>query len=198
MRATFNIILRAFGLPGRIIAFEPSGKPLPAGSPLEFPSKDVDFVDLAGNKERRLSYLGTPVFTDLRLTDEEGDFIIDTVLIDISQTKNIVTTPVHGRSGPVIEYVSDGAFEISIRGALVDSNGYFPKDQVRRLYAFLLQPNALDVISEYLRVFDIYTIVIMRYRFFQVEGTENMQFFEIDAISDSPEEFLSEDDVAAQ
>ena len=74
--------------------------------------------------------LGTPVFSNIVF--EPGSFIpldggdpisyqgidLDTVLITVSQGKNIITTNIQGKSGTVKEYVSDSDFIINVQGVL--------------------------------------------------------------------------------
>jgi hypothetical protein len=86
------------------------------------------------------SYLGTPVFSNLEFipgeyTDKNGakipygeilkngrntTFRVDTVLIDVSQEKQIIKTNIQGVSGSVKEYISKGDYQIKVRGALVE------------------------------------------------------------------------------
>jgi len=82
----------------------------------------------------KTSVLGTDVYTNL--TFQEGSFLpldgglpisygaleIDTVLMTVSQSKNIITTQIQGKTGTFKEYVNDGDFMIDVRGLLVSSN----------------------------------------------------------------------------
>ena len=92
---------------------------------------------------RGTSMLGTEVFTNLSF--KAGSFIplegggpipyetqiIDTVLMTVNQTKNIIRTPIQGKSGTIKEYVSDGDFEIDVSGILVsEGENTYPTDQV--------------------------------------------------------------------
>jgi len=46
------------------------------------------------------------------------------------------------------------------------------------------------VVSDYLRIFNIYNMVVVGYSFVQQAGYQNMQMFEIAAVSDDPEELI--------
>jgi hypothetical protein len=140
------------------------------------------------------SWLGTPVFSDVQFPQEGEETIkLETVLIDVSQTKNIVTTAVQGRNGTVKEYISLGDYEVRIRGAIVtERSDAYPYNQTRDFHKLLIQSNLLKVVAEYLRLFDIYSIVVKSFSFPQQEGFQNMQQFEINAISDSPDELIQE------
>jgi len=200
--SNFRIILRALGLNQlKVVRYQGRiGEELPAGAASDFPTQTAEagtrLVSDGADADVR-SYLGTPVFSDIAIQrDGQTPLKLETVLIDVSQSKNIVTTAVQGRNGTIKEYIADGDYEITIRGALVnplDEN--YPIDQVRDLHQVLLQSDIIDVVSDYLRIFEIYSIVVTSYRFFQQEGFQNMQLFEIQALSDAPVELISEDDV---
>lgn len=201
--SNFRIILSALGLNAlRVIRYQGQiGDQSPAGSRSVFPAQSGD--DAAGRLVSEgpdadvRSYLGTPVFSDIAIQqDGQTPLKLETVLIDVSQNKNIITTAVQGRNGTIKEYIADGDYDITIRGALVNPlSEAYPIDQVRDLHQVLLQSNIIDVVSDYLRIFEIYSIVVTSYRFFQQEGFQNMQLFEIQALSDAPVELISEDDV---
>jgi Domain of unknown function (DUF6046) len=189
--SVFSILLNTY----RLGALHPVvyrghlGDEMPAGSSASYPEKSGGGTDAhlhgGGLDEKRTSYLGTPVFCDIAFNRDKGrdPFKITTCLIDVMQTKNIVTTAVQGRNGTIKEYVADGDYEISIKGALVGNKGY-PRADVRDLHELLKQSTLLEVVSDYLMLFDIKEIVVTNYAFRQQEGYQNVQLFEITAISD--------------
>ncbi len=163
-----NVVLDAFGLQNvgvASLASTPDGQPL-------------------------ISALGTPVFGDIRLKsyqDSDDDVLLTTVLIDVVQEKNIVTTAIAARDYTVKEFISEGDFQITLRGALVSEYAdLYPSEEVRKLFFLLKKKYSLYVVSEYLRQFNIYNFIITNYSFPQKEGFQNMQLFEISAISDDP------------
>jgi hypothetical protein len=146
------------------------------------------------------SMLGTPIFSNLIIEDgsyqEDGKttpttfkgITIDTVLFDISQTKNIVKTPIQGRNGTVKEYISDGDYDINIRGILVSKENTYPEEEVNTLITICKVPAALKVASEFMQLFSIHSLVIESYDFYQIEGNRNMQGFNLRCLSDEPVE----------
>jgi len=151
------------------------------------------------------TYLGTPVFCNLELipgeyTNKDGDpikygggvgsenFRIDTVLIDVSQQKQIIKTPIQGVSGTVKEYISKGDYQVKVRGALVDQSAQrYPQEQAQQLREFLEVEDSIGIASRFLNdVFEVQEIVIDSFSFPQVEGFQNVQLFEFSAISDDP------------
>lgn len=116
---------------------------------------------------------------------------LGTVLIDVQQSKNIVNTAINGLNGTVKEYISDGDYEVSLRGALVNEKGYdYPLDYFKQLNDVLKAPVSLQVTSEYLSLFPIHNLVVKGYTLPQTEGSSNTQLFEINALSDNPVELI--------
>lgn len=155
------------------------------------------------------SYLGTPVFMNIefipgsfidkqgrtinygnlvRNNDDGTSFKIDTVLVDVTQSKQIIKTNIQGVPGTVKEYISKGDYQIKIRGALVSQSGVkYPEDEVIQLKEYLEAEAAIGVAGRFLNdVFDVTDIVVERFNFPQVEGGQNFQLFEITAVSDDP------------
>ena len=149
------------------------------------------------------SYLGTPVFSNIDFIEGsyknlEGETIeyetltVNTVLFSVNQSKNVVRTPIQGRNGTVKEYISDGDFDVSIRGLIVSPNANeYPKNDVLKLVEILKVQDNLEIASRFLNDrFGITNLVIMSYSLPENEGFQNMQAFEINAVSDEPIELI--------
>jgi hypothetical protein len=158
------------------------------------PNQDTRDLALSGGKGT--SKLSTPIFTNLEIVGtsytKDGvlyafqTVILETVLMTVSQTKNIVTTAVQGRNGSVKEYISDGDYTINIKGLLTGSNGVYPKADTRALKVALNAPIPLKVNSWFLQNLDIDNIVVTDYALPQQEGWYTTQMFDIQCISDKP------------
>ncbi len=160
-------------------------------------------LPVAPDRDKMLykSSLGTPVFTDLtfeevRYTLTDGsirrvpNIVLQTVLITVSQNKNIITTQIQGRNGTVKEYIGLGDYEVSINGIIVGTNGHYPIDEVHALKQMLDAPIALPAVSWYLQNLDIYSLVVKDYTFDQEPGGYSKQNFTINCWSDMPTELL--------
>jgi len=156
------------------------------------------------------SYLGTPIFDQLQiqggqffeLEDIDGEnpieyegIVMQDVLMDVSQSKNIVKTAIQGRDGTVKEYVSQGDFVINIQGNIVgitegntleNIGNVYPIVDTKRLIDICKVPDALETTSEFLQRFGINRIVITDYKFAEKQGFRNLQPFQITALSDIP------------
>lgn len=175
--------------------YNPTGEPLPAGTSYEYAQQGqvVPAVNLGGDNAR-FSALGTPLFCDLAFPRQgKSDLVLDTLLVDVSMRKNIVTTMVQGRPGTVKEYISDGDYDVRIRGAVViTGTNEYPGAQVRDLHEIITKTEAIPVVADYLRQFNIYSLVVTDFSFPQREGFQNVQLFEITCLSDLPEELIEE------
>tara|TARA_R100000995_G_C3466484_1_gene115969 strand:- start:537 stop:1199 length:663 start_codon:yes stop_codon:yes gene_type:complete len=172
-------------------------------------TKLYNFGEEEADTQRGVSYLGTPVFMNIEFnpgayvdkknntieygqlftnTADDSGFKIDTVLCDVTITKQIITTNIQGVNGSVKEYISQNDYEVTIRGALVDESGQrYPEEQVLQLVEYCEVPDSIQIFSRFLNDnFNIQYLTIQSVNLPQVEGTENVQLFEIKAISDDP------------
>lgn len=201
MASSFQLIANSFGLS----AVKPKVYAAGIGEPLESNAGDYQDTEVevttrlntGGLDQQVTSYLGTPVFADLTLKADEADEGVNmqTVLFEVEQQRNIVTTAVQGRNGTIKEYISDGDYAVQIRGLLVDPDPYtYPATQVQNLLDLLQLPQSLVAVSGFLQLFQIYNLVVTGYRMFQIEGFQNIQAFELQCISDVPVELIEEDE----
>ncbi|QTE37471.1 DUF6046 domain-containing protein [Mucilaginibacter gossypii] len=148
------------------------------------------------DEELYRSQLGTPVMADLtflagEFKNEDGviktfdTLTLVTVLISVSQTKNIVKTSIQGRSGTVKEYNGMGDYVITINGVITGTNGHYPKEEVAALKNMLISNKSIAVVSWFLNLWDIHNITIDDFSINPEEGGYSYQPFTIDASSDS-------------
>ena len=152
------------------------------------------------DKASRNSYFGTPVFSNLQIEPFEYEtlqgetisikngIIVDTVLMSVTQSKNIVSTPIQGRNGTVKEYISDGDFQIDISGFIMSESNNYPETDVNELIQICRAPVPIRFVSEFLQWFDINDMVITSFTMPQTEGLRNGQQFTLTCVSDTPVE----------
>ena len=151
------------------------------------------------DKKVATSQLNTAVFSNITFTAgsyepldggetiEYGPLTINTVLMDVSQSKNIVKTVLQGRNGTVKEYTSSGDFEINIKGAIVSENANtYPEDDVNTLIDICQVPDTLEIVSDFLDLFGIDEVVIESFALPQREGFNNMQLFSMRLLQNEP------------
>lgn len=150
------------------------------------------------------SDLNTPVYDRLTIGDSaatyidvEGNIIpqpqisIDTVLMEVSQTRNIVRTALQGRNGTIKQWVSDGDFEVRVTGKIVDPDNNYPLQQVKDLKELISIPDAVKIRSDFLnQIFGIQNVVLTEPSWAQTEGVRNEQAFSFLMIEDKPLEIV--------
>lgn len=171
------------------------GTPPPANE-----TKNIVITPDPSDLEIGKSLLGTPVYTRVVLrrsadtvtaNDISGDGYIklDNAIVVARQTKNIVTTSVHGKSGTIKELISDGDYMIDITARIISQYGNVsPVDQVNNLSKLLKEENELVIDSDFLQLLGVTYVVVSSYDFSQVEGSRGIIDFKMSLLSDEPVE----------
>ena len=150
--------------------------------------------ELERDKTSTSKYFGIPIWDNIILNSEDKNknkrLRIDMVLLDVSMTKNIIKTSIQGLNGTIKEYISDGDYAINIQGAIFSENNTYPEDDVLTLIEICKKQENIRVESGFLNRIDIDNIVIERYRLGAKKATMNAQFFDISAVSDTPQELI--------
>lgn len=156
-------------------------------------------IPSAVQRELYKSAIGTPVVIDLQINAASytkagvnynfSDINLTAVLVTLNQTKNIVKTPIQGLDGTIKEYISDGDWQVNIRGVILGQNGVYPLQEVTELktaadMALDDAGNVLKVNSWFLQIFGIDNLVVESATYPQEEGGISMQLFEWNCISD--------------
>ena len=147
-------------------------------------------------------FLGTPIMSNLIFgdpnqnpnyyTDLSGNQIpyksltLDLVLLTVSNNKNIVKTVIQGRNGTIKEYISDGDYQIELKGIISDKNNRYPESIIQKLINIINIPSEIPVTSDFLQLFGINYVVIDPSSMPQTEGFRNQQEFTITMYSDFP------------
>jgi Domain of unknown function (DUF6046) len=144
------------------------------------------------------STLGTPVMC--AITFEEGNYMgfdgnnyyfpeetLETVLITVTQAKNIVTTAIQGRDGTVKEYIGMGDWQVQINATITSgTNDVYPKGRIANIMNMLNAPIAINVVCWYLQQFNINSLVIEHISAPQKPGSYAQQQLLLSCVSDTP------------
>lgn len=189
--------MREFDLQSRIVPATNRLVPRYAGPPEPSDSPLPEYLSMLGtfvySSFQFLRTSGTSFDNSLNVGEvkkDSGVFLtIDTVLISVSQSKNIAKTPILGRNGTIKEYISEGDYYIDIRGMIVTEHPLqYPREQVSLLNELLSLPKAIPVASDFLNIFGIDTIAVEYFMISEKLGSRNEVPFEIQAVSDYAEE----------
>jgi len=145
--------------------------------------------------------LNTPVFSNIVFIGRDYTDIygrtqsyptleIQTVLLGVTQTKNVIKTAINGLDGTVKEYISQGDYVVNIQGVLVGGNGIHPRAAMNDLIRICTASEPIEVESWYLQSLGIFQIVIEGYDLPQEVGKYGVQSFSINAVSDRPIELI--------
>jgi hypothetical protein len=176
--------------------------------PFSFPG-----LDFEGNPQQELptkdgrGELGLPVYGEVVIeggsyTNPDGESVpfnaieIDTVILVVNQTKNIVKTAISGRNGTVKEYINDGDYDVQITGILSSGiNNVEPTAEIDNLVGICKAQKSLKIANTYLDRLGITEIVIESYSFPQREGFRDNFFFSLNAVSNKPIELRIKENI---
>ncbi len=169
---------------------------------------DTANADLRGAMDEGTPYplvsgedlFGRDLIVPLTLKGSRDTLRFQEAVVNVSRSRNIVATPVLNGRGTVKEMVTSGDLDLAITLAVVSgskdgdfdgtstkSYDVYPYNGVKRLRKLLDEPERLDVVSDFLKLFDLdggeLGIVVKSYTAHQ-DTHLNRQVFEIQALSD--------------
>ncbi len=192
------LVLRNFGLEylQKSIFRANMGEPLKDKNGNPYPNQEVNIP-----KSEYTSRFGTPIFGELLVEDgfyydEKGNrveyegLLLECALFEVSMSKNIVKTAIQGLGGDIKEFISDGDFQINIKGVICSEiPNDFPFAEMKKLVEVFKSSASLSVKSKVLNdTYGIYDIVIESFNMPDSGGFFNMQKYEINCVSDTPVE----------
>lgn len=138
---------------------------------------------------------GIPLWLPVLLQyDEIGELLLENAIVDLTRTKNIITTPIQGLDGTVKEYISNGDWQISVRGIIAQKQYGYPKEKYKQLLKFMQLNKPINVANQWLNDAEIYSIVITDFKL-PYNPHINCIIYEFNALSDKPVELKINDDV---
>lgn len=171
----------------RLIFNRMPSPPAPAEYPHEYPQPDLPVSTGTEMTKLGTSAIGTPVCANIEFqganwTDFNGrsrsfpNMAFDTVLLNVTQSKNIIETEIQGSDyGAVLEYSGLRNYDIQCDIIITGENGIYPQDAVSNLLLMLNSPVPINVNSWYLQNLDIFTLTVREYNMPQVQGGISQQ-----------------------
>ena len=126
---------------------------------------------------------------DNKTLNGQTGFYCEGVIIEANRSRNIVTTQVSGyNDGSIVEYINNGDWNITIRGFLnTNFADVYPRADVQTLLSYCSAPVPLKITSKFINeVLGFDYIIPTTPNVFQQQGLRNVQFFEINCISNIP------------
>lgn len=130
---------------------------------------------------------GMPLFQPLTLIGEDGqeDFILESAIIDLSRTKNIVTTVVQGRDTSVDEWINNGDWMMSVKGIICANEARYPLNEVLQYEAFMELNRSIKIKHELLNALGIYELVVQSQKY-PKSPSVNLQTYSFTAKATKP------------
>ena len=117
---------------------------------------------------------------------------LESPVVSVQKTKKIVTTSMVQYDGTVKELISDGDWQIQIRGIFCNQNLEKPLSELKNALKIWQIKDTIEVFSAYLNTFGIQSLVITDLRFPDTPYI-NILPYEISALSDKPFEMKRKD-----
>ena len=105
-------------------------------------------------------------------------------MIDVSQNKVIVKTPINGRHGTIKEYIYKDDYKVTIRGIIATDGIHYPYKEKMELQSLYNVNASIEIVSRTLNDLGVRDIVMESLDFSDVEGMNNLCTFSINAVSD--------------
>lgn len=133
--------------------------------------------------------LGGIIFSNVILDglSPTGGLTINECLVGISNTKNVVTTPISGRNGTIKEYINRGDYRITVSGLLVNEiDNFFPTAKVRKFINICEKEEPISFSNAFANHYNITSVVVLDYKLSEKQATRNGVPFSLTLLSDTP------------
>lgn len=133
-----------------------------------------------------------------------ASILIQNIIMNISQKKNIVKTKITGSDGTVKQYINLDDYNVTFNGKIIGYDGYDgngggfvqgerPEQALRAFIDFMEAPTTVAIAQDLLEVAKITRGVICDFKIMQEVGKMDNQTFSFKLLSDSPFKIIIED-----
>jgi hypothetical protein len=121
-------------------------------------------------------------------------------IVTVNFQKDIIKTAVQGqrRPGTFKEFINQGDYSVSIDGLLSDDNGKYPMKKTKWMSHVGIAPVMVEIEHQLLNELGIYYLVIESGGLEPKQGTEDMQPFHFDCVSDQNIELILKSEAEAR
>ncbi|MBN9293737.1 MAG: hypothetical protein J0G96_07150 [Flavobacteriia bacterium] len=122
-------------------------------------------ISIASKKDYGMSsYLpGMPLWQPLLFKGKPGqrDMLLESAVVELTRTKNIVSTIVQGRDTSVDEFINNGEWQITVSGILSTNEPRYPLEEVIEYEGWMNQSSPIEIEHELMNKLGIYEIVVL-------------------------------------
>lgn len=137
---------------------------------------------------------GMPLFQPLLFIGEDGmeDLLLESAVMDLSRTKNIVSTVIQGRDTSVDEFINNSDWQINVGGMLCANEPRYPLDEVLEFEKYMDLNRPIKIEHELLNALGVYEIVILSEKLSK-NPSVNLQVYQFSAKSTKPLPLIIQD-----
>ncbi len=138
---------------------------------------------------------GMPLFMPLKLKGTDGleDLLLESAVVEVNRTKNIVSTVITDRDASVDEFINNGDWQISVTGFLCNNEAQYPLDLLLKFEEFMSLKKAIEIEHEAMNAIGIYEIVVLSENPIMKTAHINVQPYAFTAKSSKPLPLIIED-----
>lgn len=120
-------------------------------------------------------------------TGFDKSILLETLIINVEKTRNIVKNSVFGLDGTVKEFITSGDYIINITGTIASDNKWlYPEEELSTFIDICNIEDSITISNDYLnKIFNINNIVIESFSFAQSERFSNIVSYSLNCLSDS-------------
>lgn len=138
---------------------------------------------------------GMPLFMPLTLKSVDGlpDLLLESAVVEVNRTKNIITTVVQGRDTSVDEFINNGDWMITVSGMLCENEPKYPLEQLKAFQKYMDLNKSIEIEHEAMNALGIYEIVVLSEQPITRTPHINVQAYSFTAKSTKPLPLIIQD-----
>lgn len=106
---------------------------------------------------------GMPLFMPLKFQSTDGlpELLLESAVVEVNRTKNIISTVIQGRDTSVDEFINNGDWNISVSGMLCENEASYPLEQLKAFQRYMELNKSIKIEHEAMNALGIFEIVVL-------------------------------------
>lgn len=137
---------------------------------------------------------GMPLFMPLTLQSTDGlpSLLLESAVVEVNRTKNIISTVIQGRDTSVDEFINNGDWMITVSGILCQNEPRYPLEQFKAFQQYMDLNKSIKIEHEAMNALGIYEMVVLSQNFPKTPHI-NIQTYSFSAKSTKPLPLIIQD-----
>jgi hypothetical protein len=138
---------------------------------------------------------GMPLFMPLKFQSTDGlpELLLESAVVEVNRTKNIVSTVIQGRDTSVDEFINNGDWNISVSGMLCENEPKYPLEQLKAFQRYMELNKSIKIEHEAMNALGIFEIVVLSEQPISKTPHINVQTYSFTAKSTKPLPLIIQD-----